>query len=50
MCSEAICDVVGSSGNPRGWHRTVQGLALRRGVLEQFAHRNAEWVLGLPAR
>jgi predicted TIM-barrel fold metal-dependent hydrolase len=37
-------------GNPRGWHRTVQGLALPRGVLEQFAHRNAERVLGLPAR
>jgi predicted TIM-barrel fold metal-dependent hydrolase len=37
-------------GNPRGWHRTVQGLALPREVLEQFAHRNAERVLKLPAR
>jgi predicted TIM-barrel fold metal-dependent hydrolase len=35
-------------GNPRGWHRTVQGLALPRGVLERFAHRNAERVLKLP--
>ena len=35
-------------GNPRGWHRTVKGLALPRGVLEKFAHRNAERVLELP--
>jgi predicted TIM-barrel fold metal-dependent hydrolase len=37
-------------GNPRGWHRTVQGLALPREALEQFAHRNAERVLKLPAQ
>jgi predicted TIM-barrel fold metal-dependent hydrolase len=37
-------------GNPRGWHRTVQGLALPRATLEQFAHRNAERVLKLPAQ
>ena len=36
-------------GSARGWHRTVQGLALPREVLEQFAHRNAERVLSLPA-
>ena len=36
-------------GSARGWHRTVQGLALPREVLEQFAHRNAERVLQLPA-
>jgi predicted TIM-barrel fold metal-dependent hydrolase len=35
-------------GNLRGWHRTVQGLALPRDVLERFAHRNAERVLKLP--
>jgi predicted TIM-barrel fold metal-dependent hydrolase len=35
-------------GNPRGWHRTVRGLALPRGVLEKVAHRNAERVLKLP--
>jgi predicted TIM-barrel fold metal-dependent hydrolase len=34
-------------GSARGWHRTVQGLALPREVLEQFAHRNAERVLKL---
>jgi predicted TIM-barrel fold metal-dependent hydrolase len=37
-------------GNPRSWHRTVQGLALPRRTLEQFAHRNAERVLRLLAR
>ena len=37
-------------GNPRSWHRTVQGLALPRTTLEQFAHRNAERVLKLPAK
>jgi predicted TIM-barrel fold metal-dependent hydrolase len=36
-------------GNPRSWHRTVQGLGLPPDVLEQFAHRNAERVLKLPA-
>jgi predicted TIM-barrel fold metal-dependent hydrolase len=36
-------------GNARSWHRTVRGLALPRDVLEQFAHRNAERVLKLPA-
>jgi len=36
-------------GNPRGWHRTVQGLALPRAVLERFAHGNAERVLKLRA-
>jgi predicted TIM-barrel fold metal-dependent hydrolase len=35
-------------GNPRGWHRTVRGLALPRAVLERFAHGNAERVLKLP--
>lgn len=35
-------------GNARSWHRTVQGLALPRRVLEKFAHRNAERVLKLP--
>jgi predicted TIM-barrel fold metal-dependent hydrolase len=35
-------------GNPRGWHRTVRGLALPRGALEKFAHLNAERVLKLP--
>jgi predicted TIM-barrel fold metal-dependent hydrolase len=34
-------------GNPRGWHRTVRGLALPRDVLEKFAHGNAERVLKL---
>jgi len=37
-------------GSARGWHRTVQGLALPREALEQFAHRNAERVLKLPAQ
>ena len=37
-------------GNPRSWHRTVKGLALPRGALEKFAHRNAERVLKLPPR
>ena len=37
-------------GTPRGWHRTVQGLALPRETLERFAHRNAERVLNLPAQ
>jgi predicted TIM-barrel fold metal-dependent hydrolase len=37
-------------GNPRGWHRTVQGLALPQDVLERFAHVNAERVLKLPTR
>ena len=36
-------------GNARSWHRTVRSLALPRDVLEQFAHRNAERVLKLPA-
>jgi predicted TIM-barrel fold metal-dependent hydrolase len=35
-------------GSPRGWHRTVRGLALPREALEKFAHRNAERVLRLP--
>jgi predicted TIM-barrel fold metal-dependent hydrolase len=35
-------------GNSRGWRRTVRGLALPRAALEQFAHGNAERVLGLP--
>ncbi len=35
-------------GSARGWHRTVRGLALPRGVLEKFAHLNAERVLKLP--
>ena len=35
-------------GSARGWHRTVRGLALPRGALEKFAHRNAERVLKLP--
>jgi predicted TIM-barrel fold metal-dependent hydrolase len=35
-------------GSARGWHRTVQGLALPRDVLEKFAHLNAERVLKLP--
>jgi predicted TIM-barrel fold metal-dependent hydrolase len=35
-------------GNPRGWHRSVRGLALPRAALEKFAHRNAERVLRLP--
>jgi predicted TIM-barrel fold metal-dependent hydrolase len=35
-------------GSARGWHRTVQGLALPRAVLEKFAHGNAERVLRLP--
>ena len=34
-------------GSPTGWHRTVQGLALPRGVLEKFAQGNAQRVLGL---
>ena len=34
-------------GNPRSWHRTVQGLALPREVLEKFAHGNVERVLKL---
>ena len=36
-------------GNPRSWHRTVQGLALPREALEKFAHGNAERVLKLPS-
>jgi predicted TIM-barrel fold metal-dependent hydrolase len=35
-------------GSAKGWHRTVRGLALPRGVLEKFAHLNAERVLKLP--
>jgi predicted TIM-barrel fold metal-dependent hydrolase len=37
-------------GNPRGWHRTVRGLALPDEALERFAHLNAERVLQLPPK
>jgi hypothetical protein len=36
-------------GSARSWHRTVNGLALPRSVLEKFAHLNAEQVLKLDA-
>jgi predicted TIM-barrel fold metal-dependent hydrolase len=36
-------------GSARSWHRTVNGLALPRSVLEKFAHLNAERVLKLDA-
>jgi predicted TIM-barrel fold metal-dependent hydrolase len=35
-------------GNPNGWHRRVQGLALPREALEKIGHRNAERLLKLP--